>query len=197
LRAFSARTTARLRQSLPLRLALPILEPLLTENIDKEVRKDERTIDCAARALDAGHAPAAEAVQRLLAEARGIDREFLAQAANLPLRLEIPYARIEPLRRRRIACGLELAYRILAAWRGGGRLRELAPKAWLEHALQEILLLYCEETAELAWMVRASGPLAALRERAAGSLRQVMAMVAGELARDAAAAVHRPRLAAQ
>jgi uncharacterized caspase-like protein len=60
-----------------------------------------------------------------------------------------------------------------------------------------MLSLYCDETAELGRGVRAGGPLWALRERAAARLREAMAEVAAQLARDAARAVHRPRFAAQ
>lgn len=154
-------------------------------------------VGCAAQALAAGAPPGPAVLEGLLAEARAIDRQFLARAGALPLRLEVPYARIEPLRRRRIALGLELAYRCLAAWRGGRRLREEWSAPELEERLRAMLALYCDETAELARGVRASGPLAALRERAALRLREAMLEVAAHLAREAARGVHRPRFAAQ
>ena len=44
LEAFSRRTTEALRGTLPLRLALPHLEPLLARNVAKEVRKDALVI---------------------------------------------------------------------------------------------------------------------------------------------------------
>lgn len=170
---------------------------MLAENVAKEARKDALVIGCAAQALAAGSPPGAAALERLLADARAIDRQFLARAAALPLRLEIPYARIEPLRRRRIALGLELAYRSLAAWRGGQRLREQWSAQELEERLRAMLVLYCEEATEVGRGVRTSGPLAALRGYAAVHLRQVMVEVAGRLAAEAARALHRPRFAAQ
>jgi hypothetical protein len=170
---------------------------VLAENVAKEARKDALVIDCAARALAGGAPPGAAALERLLAEARAVDRQFLARAAALPLRLEVPYARIEPLRRRRIELGLELACRILAAWRAGRRLREELSAGELEQRLRMMLALYCDETAELGRGVSAGGPLSALRGRAAARLQEVMAEVAAQLARDAARAVHRPRFAAQ
>ena len=194
---FSSRTTARLRASLPLRLALPAIEPLLAENVAKEIRKDALVVRFAAQSLASPAAPEGDEAGRLLAQAREIDRQFLARAGGLPLRLDIPYARIEPLRRRRIALGLELARRVLANWEQGGRLRDALPADALEQRLRALLTLYCEETAELARGVRASGPLSALRERAADRLRATMTEVAAQLARDAARAVHRPRIAAQ
>lgn len=180
-----------------MRLALPAIEPMLAENVAKEIRKDALVIGRAAQCLGSGSPPGAKDADRLLAEARDIDREFLDRAAGLPLRLDIPYARIEPLRRRRIERGLDLAYRILAAWQGGGRLRDVLPTQGLEQSLREMLALYCEETAELGRGVQTRGPISALRERAAGTLRDTMAEVAQQLAHEAAQWVHRPRIAAQ
>ena len=177
-------------------MLLPALEPMLAENVAKEIRKDALLIRCAAQALATGAPPGAQQVHRLLSDAREIDRQFLARATGLPLRLEIPYARIEPLRRLRIERGLDLAYRILAAWRSRGRLRDVLPAESLEHRLRDLLTLYCEETAELGRGVRASGPIGALRERAARKLREIMTSVALRLAREAAMAIHRPRIAA-
>ncbi len=154
-------------------------------------------IGCAAQALAAGAPPGAAELERLLGEARAIDRQFLARAAALPVRLEVPYDRIEPLRRRRIELGLALAYRTLAAWRGGRRLREEFGARELEERLRATLSLYCDETAELGRGVSAGGPLSALRGHAAARLREVMAQVASQLAADAARAVHRTRFAAQ
>jgi hypothetical protein len=182
---------------LPLRLVLPVIEPVLAENVAKEIRKDALVIRCAAQCLASGKPPGSQEAERLLAQARDIDRQFLDGAAGLPLRLEIPYARIEPLRRRRIEQGLELAYRILNAWQNGSRLRDALPAQELESRLRDMLALYCEETAELGRGVRASSAISALRERAAHALRDTMRDVARQLAREAAQGVHRSRIAAQ
>ena len=69
------------------------------------MRKDALVIRCAAEAFARGARPDEGAAQRLLAESRAIDREFLAGMRGLPVRLEIPYGRIEPLRLRRIERG--------------------------------------------------------------------------------------------
>jgi len=180
-----------------LRLALPAIEPMLAGNVAKEIRKDALVIRSAAQCLASGRPPAAKDADRLLADARDIDREFLDRAAGLPLRLDIPYRRIEPLRRQRIERGLDLAYRIMAAWHGGRRLRDALPVQQLEQSLREMLALYCEETAELGRGVQTRGPISALRERAAGALRDTMAEVAQQLAHEAARWIHRPRIAAQ
>jgi hypothetical protein len=180
-----------------LRLALPAIEPVLAENVAKEVRKDALVIRAAAQCLASGSPPGAKDAERLLAGARAIDREFLERAAGLPVRLDVPYASIEPLRRQRIERGLELAYRILAAWRDGRRLRDALPVQGLEQSLREMLALYCEETAALGRGVQTSGPISALRVRAAGALRATMGEVARQLAHEAARWIHRPRIAAQ
>jgi len=189
LEAFSARTAGALRASLPLRLALPRLEQILGENLDKEARKDALVIRRAAEALAAGALPDADAARRLLEPARRIDREFVARLGRFQLHLKIPYARIEPLRERRIRLGLDLAYRILDGWRRGERLRDAVPPAELERGLLAILSLYCEETVALADTARLPGPLAGVGERMASRLLQVMTGTSRELAHDIARSV--------
>ncbi|HUN69245.1 MAG TPA: hypothetical protein VMU46_10630 [Burkholderiales bacterium] len=189
LEAFSARTVGALRASLPMRLVLPRLEQILKQNLDKEIRKDALVIGRAAEALAAGAPPGAEAARQLLQSARQIDREFIAHLGRYPLRLEIPYARIEPLRMRRIGHGLELAYRILDAWRLRRRLRDAMPRAELERSLLQILTLYCEETVALADTARLPAPLALAGARLASRLLGIMTTVSRGLAHDIAGSV--------
>lgn len=139
-------------------------------------------IRCAAEALASGAPPGAEAARRMLAQARRIDREFLARIGRFPVRIEIPYARIEPLRLRRIERSLELAWRILDAWRRGRRLRDALPSAELERALSDILALYCEETAALSRSVQLPTLLAPLRERLAAALLRIMREIGADIA---------------
>ncbi len=171
-----------MRAALPLRLALPALEPFLAENVAKEVRKDALVIRRAGEALAPG------AAREILAAAREIDREFLARLGGFPVRIEIPYDRIEPLRLRRIELGLDTARRILDAWRHGRRLREAFAAGVFEQRLFELLQLYAEETQALSHSVRLPGVLEPLRERVGRRLRDAMARAARTLARDAAAA---------
>lgn len=139
-------------------------------------------IRCAAEALAGGAPPGAEAARRMLAQARRIDREFLARIGRFPVRIEVPYARIEPLRLRRIELGLELAWRILDAWRRGRRLRDALPRAELERALRDILTLYCEETAALSGSVHLPALLVPLRERLAAALLRIMREIGSDIA---------------
>ena len=187
LEAFSARTVGALRASLP--LALPRLEQILKQNLEKEIRKDALVIRRAGEALAAGAPPGPDAARQLLDSARQIDRDFVARLGRFPLRLEIPYARIEPLRVRRIGHGLDLAYRILDAWRRRCRLRDAFSPAELERSLLEILTLYCEETVALGDAARLPGLLAPLGERLALSLLGVMTAASRGLARDIARSV--------
>jgi hypothetical protein len=193
LETFSRRTTGALRQILPLRVALPRVEPFLALNVAKEVRKDTLVIRRAAEALAQSVTPDAALARRILEEVRAIDREFLGAAARFPVRIEIPYARIDPLRLQRIGRGLELAYCILENWRRGGRLRAVLPRDELERRLRELLGLYAQETQALSHSVRLPGLLAALRERLSQGLLRVMNETALQLAADAARAVHRRR----
>jgi hypothetical protein len=178
LREFSRRTTGRVRAALPLRLALPALEPFLAENVEKEVRKDARLIRCAAVALAAGSPPAPEAARQLLGAAREVDRDFLARVGRFPVRIEIPYHRIEPLRLRRIELGLDLAYRILEAWQHKRKARSVFPREELARRLRELLDLYAQETQALSDSVRLPAVLAPVRDGIALRLRQEMSDVA-------------------
>jgi hypothetical protein len=187
LETFSRRTTDALRQILPLRVALPRIEPFLALNVAKEVKKDALLIRQAAQPPDAA------APGRLLQAARAVDREFLGDVARFPVCIEIPYARIDPPRLRRIERGLALARLVLEGWRGGRRLREILPREALEQRLAELLELYAEETQALSHSVQLPGPLAMLRERMARALSGVMREAAQQVAAQAARAVHRPR----
>lgn len=190
LREFSRRTTAALRDGLPLPLAaaLPVLEPFLAENVAKEIRKDARVIAAAGQALRAGGAPGPDHVATLLAEARAIDREFLGRVGDFPARIEIPYASVEPIRRQRMQLGLHAAHRILGAWRDGRRLRTEFAAGELALTVHEMLRLYAEETQALSHSVRLPGLLAPLRRRVALRLREAMLRAASSLAAAAPAA---------
>jgi hypothetical protein len=148
--------------------------------VEKEVRKDALVIRRAAEA------PAPGAAREILAAAREIDREFLARIGAFPVRIEIPYDRIEPLRLRRIELGLDTARRILEAWRQRRRLREAFAPDEIERRLFEMLRLYAEETQALSRSVRLPALLEPLRERVARRLREAMTQAARTLARQAA-----------
>lgn len=191
MREFSRRTTEDLRGALPLRLALPALEPFLAENVEKEAHKDALAIRRASTALAAGARPDQDAARELLAAARGIDREFLSRVGAFPVRIDIRYGAIEPLRLRRLELGLDTAYRILEGWGRGRPLRETFAVEEFERRLLEILRLYAEETLALSDGVRLPGILAPLRELVARRLREAMLQAAGTLARTAAVAVQK------
>lgn len=182
MREFSRRTTDALRLPLALRAALPALEPFLAENVAKEIRKDALVIRRAATA------PSPGAAREMLDAAREIDREFLERIGGLPLRIRIPYDRIEPLRLRRIELGLDTAGRILDAWRQRHRLRQAFAPGELEQRLHEMLRLYAEETLALSDAVSLPGILVPLRRRLAERLRDAMREAASSLLRGAPAA---------
>ncbi len=156
-----------------------MLEPFLADNVEKEIRKDALLIRRAAEG------PATGAAREILAAARKIDQQFLARIGSLPVRIEIPYERIEPLRQRRIELGLETARRILEAWRHGRRVRESFEAGELERKVFEMLRLYAEETQALSHSVRLPVLLEPLRERLAQRLREAMSNAARALTRTA------------
>lgn len=180
---------AALRASLPIRVALPRLERVLALNVEKEVRKDALVVRCAGKHLRP------DAVEALLAEARDLDREFLARVSAFPVAIVIPYENIAPLRRQRIEHLLAAARRILAAWplRGGVSAAVMAcwTQAEFEQVLREHLSLYASETRALAAQVRLPAVLAPLRESLADRLHRLMRKAALDLAGDAARRVYR------
>jgi len=195
LHAFSRRSLATLRASSALRVVLPHVEPLLALNVTKEIRKDALAFHAAAEAVARGVAPDAHAAARVLEATKAIDGEFLRRLADFPLRLEISYARVAPVRLRRIERLLEAAYRLLAHWPPRTRLRtviqaQYAPDDY-EQLMLALLRLYGEEAAALARAVRLPRLLAPLTERLVRRLDATLAEVAPRLARDAAAVAYR------
>ena len=116
LRTFSRRTIEALRAASALRLVLPHVEPLLALNVDKEVRKDALVFRAAAAAVAAGAVPDGAVAQRVLEATKAIDHAFLRRLEDFPVRLEISYARVAPVRLRRIERLLQAAFRLLVHW---------------------------------------------------------------------------------
>jgi hypothetical protein len=194
LEAFSRRTTDALRAALPLRLALPHLEPLLARNVAKEVRKDALVIARADRVPATG-APDREAVRELLQAARKIDGEFLAGLSRAPIRVVVPYDEITPLRARRVEQLLEATCRVLQSWEAKRGLRAALQacftRAEFERLICDDLRLYAKETLALSRAVRLPAILRPARESIAERLYEIMQRTAAQLARDAAASVFR------
>ncbi|HEY7658610.1 MAG TPA: hypothetical protein VH881_17240 [Burkholderiales bacterium] len=197
LAAYSRRTIESLHAALPLRLALHHLEPLLARNVEKEIRKDALAIGCAAESLARGVPPGREAVQQLLEATRPIDRAFLDGLTGFPVRIDVNYDEIAPIRTQRMERLLEAAYRILAAWRTEGRLRRalhaVFPRPDLERLLREMLRLYALETRALGRSVRLPALLMPVSERAAERLFSVMNEVGARLAAEVVGTVYRQR----
>lgn len=195
LHAFSRRTIAALRASTALRLVLPHVEPLLALNVSKEVRKDALALHAAALAAARGVAPDAESAQRVLEASKQIDREFLRRLDDFPVRLRISYARVAPVRLRRIERLLESAYRLLAHWPPRTPLRAVIQREYsaedFEQRLRAMLQLYAEEARALASAVQLPALLAPLAERLGRRLESTLSEVAGRLAHEAAALVYR------
>lgn len=195
LEAYSQRTTAALRAALPLRIALPHLEPVLALNVAKEAHKDALVIRCAAAAQSAGSAPGSEAVRRLLEESKSIDHSFLDRVGAFPISIVIRYEAVAPVRAQRIERLLSVAYRILDAWRTADGLRAALLVSYsqpeLERELYEMLRLYALETNALSRSVRLPAVLAPLRERLARGLHNAMNDAATRLAGDLSRIVYR------
>ena len=197
LEAFSRRTVDALRAVLPVRLALPHLEPVLALNVAKEAHKDALVIRCGAEALATGSPPGRETVRRLLEETKSIDRAFLDRVGAFPVGIVIRYEEVAPVRAQRIERLLFTAYRILDAWRTASGLRAALrasyPQPELERELYDMLKLYALETNALSRSVRLPAVLTPLRERLARGLYSVMNAAAVQLARDLSRIVYPAR----
>ncbi|MFH1872453.1 MAG: hypothetical protein ABIK82_19610 [Pseudomonadota bacterium] len=192
---YSRRTTTALRAALPLRLALPHLEPVLALNVEKEVEKD-RLVILRARELAGTATPDWNAVlSQLLQATQEIDRRFLARVGRFPVEIVIRYEEIAPIRARRIKLLYDAATKILAARDGMRRLRGAMHATYTHEEfaqlLYELFHLYAEETRSLSRSVRLPGPLVPLRELIAQELLNVMIRVARPLASEIAASAYR------
>jgi hypothetical protein len=197
LRAYSRRTIEALRAALPLRLALPHLEPTLALNVGKEVRKDTHVIHRAANCVAAGRVPGRDDLQQLYEASTPIDREFLDRSEAFPVGIVVRYDAIAPVRLMRIERLLGAACRILEAFqREAGldaALRASISQADLERLLRELLRLYAEETQLLSHAVRLPKLLIPAREMIAQKLLHTMGEVADRLASDLGRAVYHRR----
>jgi hypothetical protein len=196
LEAYSRRTTHALRAALPLRLALPHLEPMLARNVEKEVRKDALALRRAGEAFAAGEQAGPDAVAQLLAQGREIDDEFLARARRLPVGIVVRYEEILPLRRQRVERLLDAARTILEAWRGRGlreALRARYPQPALEALIGGMLRLYAMETRALTRAVRLPALLRPAQDAIGQRLFSIMDAEGARLAREAARIAYRTR----
>jgi len=198
LHVFSRRTTTALRTALPLRLALPHLEPVLALNVAKEVRKDTLVIVRAREPAADGTSAWTDVLPQLLHATKEIDRTFLARVGTFPVGIVIRYEEITPIRASRMKLLYDAALKILAARDGDRRLRSAMHATFSRDEfgllLQELFRLYAEETRSLSRSVRLPGLLVPLRELIAQELFNVMLRVARPLAQEIATAAYRPKI---
>lgn len=196
LHVFSRRTTTALRAALPLRLALPHLEPVLALNVTKEVRKDTLVIVRARELAADSPAAWADVLPQLLHATKEIDRMFLARVGTFPVGIVIRYEEIAPIRARRMKLLYDATLKILTARDSDRRLRSAMQATFSRDEfgllLYELLRLYAEETRLLSRSVRLPGLLVPLRDMIAQELFNVMLRVARPLAHEIAAAAYRP-----
>ena len=192
LHAFSRRTVAALRAALPLRLALPHLEPVLALNVGKEVDKDTLVILRAGELATGATVDRDVVLQQLLQATKEIDTRFLARVGRFPVGIVVRYEEIAPVRTRRITLLHDAAAKILAAQDSQHHLRDAIQASFsredLAQLLYELFRLYAEEIRSLSRSVRLPGPLVPLRELIAQELLNVMLRVARPLANEIAAA---------
>ncbi len=197
LEAYSRRTIMTLRAILPLRLALPHIEPVLARNVSKETQKDALVIRRAGEAVVAGVSPNNEALRRLLDATKEIDRVFLTQIGSLPIKITVHYDEILPIRMKRIERLLGAAYRVLDSWQRENGVRAAIQASYsrveLERLLLDLLQLYASETRVLSRSVRLPALLAPIRERIAKSLHGIMDDTAKQLTAELTGMVYSSR----
>ncbi|MFA4969233.1 MAG: hypothetical protein WC540_06350 [Sulfuritalea sp.] len=195
LNTYSRRTTTALRAALPLRLALPHLEPVLLLNVAKEVRKDTLVILRAHELATEDAPPWTDVLPQLLHATKEIDRMFLARIGSFPVEIVIRYEDIAPIRARRMKLLYDAAQRILAARKGDVRLRGAMHASFSRDEFAQLLdalfRLYAEETRSLSRSVRLPRLLVPLRELIGQELLNVMIRVARPLAAEIAATAFR------
>ena len=196
LSTYSRRTTSALRAALPLRLALPHLEPVLALNVAKEVKKDALVILRARELMTAGPLDWNEVLPQLLQATKEIDRLFLSRVGAFPVDIVIRYEEIAPIRARRMKLLYDAALKILSARDRNLRLRGAMQAAFsrdeFAQLLDQLFRLYAEETRSLSRSVRLPALLVPLRELIAQELLNVMLRVARPLALEISAAAYRP-----
>ena len=196
LHVFSRRTTTALRAALPLRLALPHLEPTLAANIVKEVRKDSLVILRAGQPIPYVQPGLTEVLSQLLDATKEIDRTFLARVGRFPVGIVIRYEEIAPIRARRIKLLYDATSKLLATESALRPLRAALQATFsreeFRQLLNELFRLYVEETRSLSRSVRLPGLLKPLRELIAQELYNVMIGVARPLALEIATTIFSP-----
>lgn len=196
LHEFSRRTIESLRSGLPVRLALPHIEPFLVMNVAKEARKDTLVIQRAGQAFACGSPAGKDAIDQLLEASKDIDRAFLSRIGTFPVRVVIRYEEIAPVRMRRIERLLSAAYGILDAWRDARGVRAALRAAYarpeFEQILNEMLQLYARETQLLSRSVQLPALLVPAREVLSQRLVTIMNAAATRLAGDLSRCVYRP-----
>lgn len=192
---YSRRTTDTLRTSIPLRLALPRLEPFLKLNVAKEARKDAFVISHAATGLLNETPPGDETPHQIFEATKEIDRDFLARVAGFPVGIVIRYEAIAPVRMQRIDCLLGASRRILDAWgparSGRAALQSAYSRGEFEQLVRELLRLYAQETRVLSRSLSLPKLLVPLRESLAQNVFSIMNDTATQLSRELSGIVYR------
>lgn len=194
LQAYSRQTSRELAQRFTVGVAVPWLDRFLAQNVAKEIEKDKRVIQQARDLVRANATPGQDSVKRLLAVARGIDRDFLRRVAGLPVDILVPYEAVEPVRARRMERLLGVAHQLLHTWPEGMTARRVIatamPDKEFEALVLKLLLMYADETRAISHALHLPMLLRPLRDQLSHSLYDVMAAAARTLSRQARATVY-------
>ncbi len=181
---------------LPLRLALPHLEPVLLLNVDKEVEKDTLVILRAGELVAESPADWNDVLPQLLQASKEIDRTFLARVGRFPVDIVVRYEEIAPIR----STAHEAALRCRAENPEGeatARTRCASPAGRIlagriRTSAVRVVPPVCRRNTLPESLGALPGPLALLREMIAQELLNVMLRVARPLANEIASLSFRP-----
>lgn len=167
---------------------LPSFSEFFELNLSKEVRKDSLVIRHAATAQALGTPPDSGDVEKLLHAARKIDREFTRQITPLPIRIDIQYDDIEPVRKTRFRLLLDESYRLFVQLEitPGFRVavREIYSGEEFRILICYMLHLYTVETRLLNRSVVIPLPLHPLKDAMTSAINSVMEREAVQLGEE-------------
>jgi len=136
---FSRRCIGRLNNHLPLKFFLSLFQDFLDANVLKELEKDRLVIEHAAVAFEDGKDRTDVDVHVIFEGTKKIDAAFVKKLPAPVFSIEVKYDDFAEVRKRRIACLLNMAFDLLENWKEEVPFIETVRSAYTEERFSEIL----------------------------------------------------------
>jgi len=183
---FSRLCVERLNSYLPLKLFLSPFQGFLDANVRKEIEKDRLIIEHAAAGFEQGGQLADMDLERLFEMTIRLDNEFVRKLSNPFFSIDIRYADLEGVRKKRILSLAGMVFDLLSNWRQESSFPEIVKNTYREESYREVLAgvlhLYNVETRALSNSITLHGPAGAVKDRFSGKLFSIMEETAREIA---------------